>query len=333
MPRAMWSGAISFGLVNVPVKLFPAARSKDIGFNQLHEKDGSRIQMKRVCALDGADVPYSEIVKGYEVSPDRYVVITQQELDAIAPEVTRGIDIEEFIDLAEIDPVYFENSYYLAPDKSGTKAYALLLRAMQDAGKVALGRMVMRSKQYLVALRPAGEALALSTLYFADEVVEQADLDGLPREQTKFEKRELAMAQQLIDALSAPFEPEKYHDEYRARVLELIERKAEGEPVVIKPETAPAAKVIDLMAALEASIAAAKGSAAGTPAASKGAGKEPVPAGTARSRAKKAEAAMTDEVPAATGTGTSRTSRRTKAAPATEPEAAPKARSRSKKAS
>lgn len=322
MPRAMWSGAISFGLVNVPVKLFPAARSKDIGFNQLHEADGSRIQMKRVCALDGAEVPFAEIVKGYEVSPDRYVVITPQELEAIAPEITRGIDIEEFIDLAEIDPVYFENSYYLVPDKGGAKAYALLLAAMRNAGKVAIGRMVLRSKQYLVALRPAGDALSLSTLYFADEVVSQEDLDGLPRERKDFDKRELAMAQQLIEALSAPFEPEKFHDEYRTQVLDLIERKAEGEPIVIKPDTAPAAKVVDLMAALEASIAAAKGGAGGKQTPRGSAEKEPVAAGSAkRATSHRAAGQVSDEeapksAPAASKTSAARTGARAKAAAA-----------------
>ncbi len=258
MPRAMWSGAISFGLVNVPVKMFSAAKSKDIGFNQLHEKDGSRIQLRRFCAVEEQEVPYGEIVKGYEISPDQYVMISPDELDALAPEVTRGIEIEEFIDLVDIDPVFYENSYYLTPDKGGTKAYALLRQAMQDAGKVAIGRVVLRSKQYVVALRAAGEALCMSTLYFADEVVDQGSLDGLP-EAVKFDKRELAMAEQLINALSEKFDPEKYHDEYREKVLELIERKASGEEIVLQPRTEAAPKVVDLMAALEASIAAAKG--------------------------------------------------------------------------
>ena len=182
MPRAMWTGAISFGLVNVPVKMFSAARSKDIGFNQLHESDGSRIQMKRFCAEEEKEVSFGEIVKGYEVSPDRYVMITPEELDALAPEVSRGIEIEEFIDLADIDPVYYESSYYLTPDKGGAKPYALLRQAMDSAKKVAIGRVVLRSKQYIVALRPTGDALCMSTLYYADEVVGQDSLDELPDE-------------------------------------------------------------------------------------------------------------------------------------------------------
>lgn len=261
MPRAMWTGAISFGLVNVPVKMFSAARSKDIGFNQLHSTDGSRVQMKRFCAEEGVEIPFGEIAKGYEVSPDRYVMISPEELDALAPAVTEGIEIEEFIDLAEIDPVYYESSYYLAPDKGGSRAYSLLLTAMRDANKVAIGRVVLRSKQYVVALRPAERALCMSTLYYADEVVDQDSLDGLPEDVT-FDKKELAMAQQLIGALSEKFDPAAFHDEYRAKVEELIERKAAGEEVVLQPRAEAAPRVVDLMAALEASIAAAKGGAA-----------------------------------------------------------------------
>lgn len=259
MPRAMWTGAISFGLVNVPVKMFSAAKSQDVRFNQLHAKDGSRIEMKRFCREEQAEIPFDEIVRGYEVSPDSYVTISNEELDALAPRVTEGIEIEEFVDLAEIDPVFFEHSYYLVPDRGGTKAYALLLNAMRDSNKVALGRVVLRQKQYLVALRPAGDALAMATLYFPDEVVGQDQLDGLPKEMPEVSERELAMARQLIDTLSAEFEPEKYHDEYREKVLELIEQKAEGHEVVLAPREEEAPRVVDLMAALEASIAAAKG--------------------------------------------------------------------------
>lgn len=215
--------------------------------------------MRRVCSEDGQEVAYGDIVKGYEVSPDRYVVITPEELDALAPEVTKGIDIEEFVDLADIDPVYYENSYYLTPDKGGAKAYALLHQAMQEAGKVAIGRVVLRSKQYVVALRAAGEALCLSTLYFSDEVLDAESLEALPGD-IKFDKKELAMAQQLIGALAEKFDPAKFHDEYRTKVLELIERKAEGEEIVLQPRTEAAPKVVDLMAALEASIASAKSS-------------------------------------------------------------------------
>ncbi len=258
MPRAMWSGTISFGLVNVPVKLYSAARSQDVRFNQLHAADGARIQMKRVCGADGEEVPYEEIVKGYEVAPGQYVTITPEELDALAPQVTEGIEIAEFIDLAEIDPVYFESSYYLAPSKGGVKAYGLLLDAMRQAHKVALGRVVLRQKQYLVALRPAGDALSMATLYYPDEVVSQETIEELPKEIPEASPRELAMAQQLIDALSTEFDPSKYRDEYREKVLALIEQKAAGEVVVAAAPEARPAPVVDIMAALEASIAEAR---------------------------------------------------------------------------
>lgn len=259
MPRAMWSGAISFGLVNVPVKLFTAARSQDVRFHQLHAPDQARIQLKRFCSEEQEEVPYDEIVKGYEIGPQQYVIITADELEQLEPAVSRGIEIEEFVDLAEIDPVFFEHSYYMVPDKGGAKAYALLLQAMRDSEKVAIGRMVMRQKQYLVALRPAGKALAMSTLYYPDEVVAQDELDGLPGDDVQASEREVKMAQQLIDTLYAEFDPSRYQDEYREQLLELIDEKASGATVVSLPAKQPApANVTDLMAALEASIAAAR---------------------------------------------------------------------------
>lgn len=259
MPRAMWSGAISFGLVNVPIKMFTAARSQDVRFNQLHAKDMSRIKLKKFCAAEDIEVEGDEIVRGYPIGGDQYVVVTDEEMEALAPRVTSGIEIEEFVDLSEIDPVYFENSYYLVPEKNGVKPYALLFNAMSKANKIALGRVVLRQKQYLVAIRPAGRALSMSTLYYPDEVVSQEELEGLPTGEVEASERELAMAQQLIDALSNEFEPEKYHDEYREQLLALIEQKAQGAEVVELPERPVAASnVTDLMAALEASIAAAK---------------------------------------------------------------------------
>ena len=259
MPRAMWSGAISFGLVNVPIKMFTAARSQDVRFNQLHETDMSRIRLKKFCAAEDVEVEGDEIVRGYAVGGDQYVIVSDEEMDALAPRVTNGIEIEEFVNLSDIDPVYFENSYYLVPEKNGAKAYALLFNAMEQANKIALGRIVMRQKQYLVAIRPAGRALSMSTLYYPDEVVSQEELDGLPSGEVEASDRELVMAQQLIEALSNEFDPGKYHDEYREELLALIDRKAEGAEVVELPERpAAAANVTDLMAALEASIAAAK---------------------------------------------------------------------------
>jgi len=257
-PRAIWSGALSFGLVNVPVKLFSATRSKDVRFNQLHAKDGARIRQKRVSSVDGEEVPLEEIVKGYEISPDTYVTITPEELDAIAPKASRLIEIEEFVDLDEIDPLFYENSYYLVPDKTGGKAYALLLAAMTSENKVAIGRVVLRSKEYLTAVRPLGEALAMSTMRFADEIVPRDTLEGLPGDDVEAGAKEVAMARQLIESLSTAFEPDKYHDTYREAVLEMIQQKAEGREVVVEPDSPAPAKSVDLMAALEASLAAAK---------------------------------------------------------------------------
>jgi DNA end-binding protein Ku len=261
----MWSGAISFGLVNVPVKLYSAVSRKTVRFHQLNGKTGTRIAQKRVDASTGEEVPYEDIVKGYELTKERYVVITPDELETLDPEKSRTIDIEDFVDLADIDPVYYDHPYYLVPDKGATKAYGLLLNAMEESGKVAVARVVLRSKEHLVAIRPApGNVLTMETMLFADEVVPPEELDELPEaKDLKASERELTMAQQLIDSLSSDFEPEKYRDEYREKVLELIERKAAGEEIAIQPEAPEPKKVPDLMAALEASLAAVKGDSAG----------------------------------------------------------------------
>ena len=258
MPRAIWSGSVSFGLVNVPVKLMTATSPKDVRFHQLHDEDGGRINQKRVCSVDGEEVEYQHIVKGYDLGGGRYVVIDPEELAAIDVEANRTIDIEEFVDLAEIDPVYFEKSYYLVPDGRAEKPYALLVETMTRTGKVALGRFVLRTKQYLATLRARDGVLVLATMLYADEVVDPADLDVPTASETQPTKREIDMASQLVESLSAPFDPAKYHDDYREKVLSLIEAKADGE-VITRPE-APAEKapVVDLMAALEASLARAK---------------------------------------------------------------------------
>jgi DNA end-binding protein Ku len=261
MARSMWSGAISFGLVNVPVKLFSAVSRKTVRFHQLNGETGNRIQQKRVDPETGEEVSYDQIVKGYELTRDRYVVINPDELDSLDPEKTRTIDIEDFVDLDDIDPVYYDHPYYLVPDTGAAKAYGLLLNAMKESGKVAIARVVLRSKEQLVAIRPApSDVLMMETMIFADEVVPPEDLDGLPEaNELKASDRELKMAQQLIDSLSSEFDPAKYHDEYREKVLELIERKAQGEEIAVQPEAPQPAKVPDLMAALEASLAAVKG--------------------------------------------------------------------------
>jgi DNA end-binding protein Ku len=259
MPRSIWRGAISFGLVNVPVKLYSAVSKKTVRFNQLHAEDGFRIQQKRVCSKDGEEVPYEDIVKGYEISPDRYVMITSEELEALDPKKTRTIDIEDFVDLEEIDPLYYEHPYYLAPDTGASKAYKLLLTALEETNKVAIARVVIRSKEYLTAIRPANGLLTLETMLFADELVSPDTIEELPEEDVRATKREVEMARQLIASLATDFDPSKYRDEYRERVLDLIERKAEGEEISIQPLPEQPTKVPDLMAALEASLAEAKG--------------------------------------------------------------------------
>jgi DNA end-binding protein Ku len=260
----MWSGAISFGLVNVPVKLYSAVSRKTVRFNQLNAETGNRIQQKRVDPETGEEVGYDQIVKGYELTKDRYVVITPDELDALDPEKTRTVDIEDFVDLDEIDPVYYDHPYYLVPDKGATKAYGLLLGAMKQANKVAIARVVLRSKEQLVAIRPSGDVLMMETMLFHDEVVPAHYIEDLPEgKELKATDRELKMAQQLIDSLSSEFDPTSYRDEYREKVLELIEMKASGQEIAVQPDAPEPAKVPDLMAALEASLAAVKDDGAG----------------------------------------------------------------------
>jgi DNA end-binding protein Ku len=262
MARSIWSGAISFGLVNVPIKLYSAVSKKTVRFHQLNGTTGNRIQQKRVDPETGDEVNYEDIVKGYELTRDRYVLITPEELETLDPEKTRSIDIEDFVDETEIDPIYYDHPYYLVPDKGAAKAYGLLLNAMADADKVAIARVVIRSKEQLVAIRPHrdGDLLVMETMVFADEVVGTEDLDDLPdSKELKVSERELKMARQLIESLTDTFDPSKYKDEYREKVLELIEAKADGQEIAVQPEAPEPAKVPDLMAALEASLAAVRG--------------------------------------------------------------------------
>src|SRR3954453_16933827 len=263
MPRSMWSGAISFGLVNVPIKLYSAVSKKTVRFHQINGETGSRIAQKRVDATTGEEVPYENLVKGYELTRDQYVIITPEELETFEAEKSRTIDIEDFVDLAEIDRIFYDHPYYLVPDKGAAKAYGLLLNAMQESGRVAIARVVLRSKEQLVAIRPDkdGRLLMMETMIFADEVVPKEDLDGLPEaDELKVSDREVKMAQQLIESLVTDFEPARYKDEYREKVLELIEAKAEGQEIVAAAEAPAPAQVPDLMAALEASLAAVRSS-------------------------------------------------------------------------
>lgn len=267
MARSMWAGSISFGLVNIPVRVFTAVRQKEIRFHMLHDEDGGRIHLKRVCAKDGEEVPYDEIAKGYELSRGRYVKFSKEELEAIAPEASRAINIEDFVDIADIDPIFYEHTYYLAPDKGAGRPYKLLLEAMRKTKKVGIARMVMRTKQYLCAIRPLEDALAMSTMSFADEIVSLDELDELPGKSAHPQDRELKMAEQLVDSLTTKWKPEKYKDTHREQVEELIQRKASGEDIVadmVEPERP--AKVVSLMDALQRSLQAGKDAAdRGTP--------------------------------------------------------------------
>lgn len=258
MPRPVWTGTISFGLVAIPVKLYHAVRRQSVSFNQLDDRTMARIRYQKVSALDGEVVPDDHIVKGYEVSKDRYVVVDPDELEPFIPAATKSVDLEEFVDLDEIDPVYFDSAYYVAPG-TNPKPYVLLARAMEQAGKVAIGRFVMRNKQYTAAIRAEDGRLVMSTLAYADEVVDPATIDELQGLDTiDVSDKEVAMAESLVDSLTAAFEPEKYRDEYREQVLDLIQIKASGEEFTIPEEAVEKPKVVDLMAALEASVKAAK---------------------------------------------------------------------------
>jgi DNA end-binding protein Ku len=260
MARAIWSGSISFGLVNVPVKVYAAVKQQDLSFHQFEEDTNARIRYKKVSEKTGKEVPSDRIAKGYELSKGHYVMLDPEELESFAPRTTRTIDIEDFVSLEEIDPIYYDHTYYLSPEggEGAERAYSLLLQAMEKQKKVAIGRVVMRGKQYLAAIRPFAEgALALSTMLFYDEVVPIEEIEGLPVKRSGVSDREVKMAAQIIESLTRNWDPERYTDTDREQVLDFIEKKAAGEEVVIEeePERPPA---VDLMAALEASLAAAK---------------------------------------------------------------------------
>jgi len=255
MARSIWTGAISFGLVTVPVKLYSAVNRKTVRFHQLNAKTGVRISQRRVDPSTGDEVAYEDIVKGFELTPDRYVVIEPGELDALQPKKTKTIEIEDFVELSDIDPIFYDHPYYLAPAAGGAKPYRLLYEAMVETRRVAIAKVVIRQKENLVAIRPMeGGVLGMSTMIFADEVVPPDRLDDLPGE-VETKKQEVEMARMLIDSLASDFEPEKYQDTYREDVLALIERKAEGKEIAVQPATEEEAKPVpDLMAALKASL-------------------------------------------------------------------------------
>ena len=268
MARAIWSGSISFGLLNVPVKLYSAVARRGISLREIRESDGARIRHRRVAEGTDEEVPYEEIVKAFEIAPDRYVPLTKDEMAGLAPEKTRAIEVLDFVELGEIDPIYFDSPYYVGPAEGAEKAYLLLATAMEESGRVAIARFVFRNKEHLAALRPAGGVLTLTTMRFGDEIVSPGELsDVLPEEESRAGSREVEMAEKLIDSLTRDFDPSAYRDEYREELLALVERKAEGKEVLTAPvpdELAPTGAP-DLMTALQDSIAAVKGKGDGKP--------------------------------------------------------------------
>lgn len=258
MPRPVWTGTISFGLVAIPVKMFHAVRKQSVSFNQLDERNMARIRYRKVNAETGEEVSDEHIVKGFEVAKGRYVVVDPDELEPFMPVATKSVDLEEFVDLDEIDPLYFDTAYHLAPN-GPPKPYVLLARAMEASGKVAIGRFVMRNKQYTAAIRAEEGRLVMSSLVYADEVVDPGDIEELQGlDDVDVNTKEVAMAESLVDSLTADFEPDKYHDEYREQVLALIRQKADGEELAAPEVQAEKPNVVDIMAALEASVEAAK---------------------------------------------------------------------------
>jgi DNA end-binding protein Ku len=259
MAKAIWTGSLSFGLVNVPVGLYSATEDRSIHFNQFRAGTSERIRNKRVSEQTGEEVAYGDIVKGYDLGGGEYVILTPEELASVAPGPSRTIEVTDFVELADIDPIYFDKPYFLAPHgKNGDRAYELLRRVMAETNKVAIATFVMRDKQYLVAVRPEKAALVLETLLFADEVRDPVkEIDVLPVEAT-FEKRETEMAKLLIDSMTTSWEPKTYRDTYRERVEELIDQKRQGTVVVNEGPRAEPAPVVDLLAALQASVTAAK---------------------------------------------------------------------------
>jgi len=258
MARPVWSGTISFGLVAIPIKLYNAVRRQSVSFNQLDERNMARIRYRKVNAETEDEVSDEHIVKGYEVSKGRYVVVDPDELEPFMPVATKSVDLEEFVDLSEIDPVYFDTAFHLAPD-GPPKPYVLLARAMEASGKVAIGRFVMRNKQHTAAIRAQDGRLVMSLLAYADEVVDQSEISELQGlDDVEVSAKEIKMAESLVESLAADFEPAKYHDEYREQVMALIRMKADGEEFEMPEVAAEKPKVIDIMAALEASVKAAK---------------------------------------------------------------------------
>ncbi len=252
--RATWSGMISFGLVNIPVKLFAATRSKDISFNQLHKDDNGRVRYDKVCKICGNVLSKDDIVKGYEFRKGQYVVLSDEELDSVNVKSSKTIEITAFVDASEVDPIEFERAYYIAPDENGDRAYTLLRQALADQNKMAIGKISMGTREKLAGIRLSGSALILETMFFNDEIV-KPDAVPLPAADAETQANELELAKVLIEHMTAKFDPAQYHDDYEAALKQLIQAKIDGEQITAPTEPA-ATKVIDIMSALKASLEA-----------------------------------------------------------------------------
>ncbi len=255
-PRPIWRGHISFWMVNIPVQMFTVVRSQRVQFHLLHRKDGARLQEQFVCTADKKVVTRREMVKGYSLSADEYVVVKDEELEALAPKSSRLLEILDFVEVGEIDPNYYVTGHWLLPDAQAERSYGMLNRAMTDAGKVGITKFVRANREYLAALRPVGSAFCLSTMHFADEIMGLDAMEGVPGK-IKVDERQMKMARQLIDEMTTTFDPSKYKDDYREAVRDLVKKKAEGMEVVTPPPVQEA-KVIDLMTALEESLQQAR---------------------------------------------------------------------------
>jgi DNA end-binding protein Ku len=304
MARAIWSGSISFGLVNVPVKAYTAVRDHEVHFHRLERSTGARVRNRRVSEETGEEVEADDVEMGYELDKGHYVTFDPDELDELRPASTRTVEISDFVPLADIDPIYYERTYWLGPDgDDARRAYQLLLAAMEDQQRVAIGSVVMRTKQYLAAIRPLDGALAMSTMRFADEVVARRDLDELPARRTKPEPKELRLAGQIVDALASDWDPERYHDTYTEELKDLIRRKAEGEEITVEPAAETESNVVDLMEALQASLDQAGGRRGSGRSSSRGRGSRP---SSKKASSKKASSGKASSKKASSGKASSK---------------------------
>jgi len=255
--RSIWKGLISFGLVNIPVRMYTATEEKSVRFHLLHGTDFGRLRNERVCTVDNQPVPWEEVVRGFEYEKNRYVAVTDEELEQLPVPSAHAIEIQDFVSLADIDPIYYKKTYYLEPEEGAGRAYALLRAAMAKAAKVAIAKVTLREKEHLCAVRVLDRALALATLFYADEIRPLQALPAVPAADIELPERELNLAVELVQNLSADFAPERYRDEYREALIELLQRKAEGEPVHLAPRV-EAPRVADLMEALRRSVEQAR---------------------------------------------------------------------------